>query len=119
MCISCRIIKVVDDLTSRLQFPGQQEWTLKFVRSHVASQVWKQDGQGELTIGINLLSEDEKALTNMTLDPVKTPSDVSPDDTDTAIYVSSSLVNGEFLHTRFSTRGRAIKYFTTRVADFF
>ena len=60
----------------------------------MASQVWKQDGQGELTIGINLLSEDEKALTNMTLDPVKTPSDVSPDDTDTAIYVSSSLVNG-------------------------
>ncbi|XP_052814790.1 latrophilin-like protein 1 isoform X2 [Mya arenaria] len=87
-----RIILSVDDLTNQVQLSTSD--SLQFIRDFIASEIWVQDGFGDLVIGINLSNTTAKMIEQDSLSSIKNPDDVDVPTVDAAIYLDENLVKG-------------------------
>lgn len=90
--INFRIILTVDELTNQLGLFGVN--FIQLIQDLVASEVWEQTGTNNLTIGISLNKTGTGVIEKKALSSVQQPEDVVVMETDTAIYLSQSLLKG-------------------------
>jgi hypothetical protein len=83
----------VDDLTNNLALLGKSN--AQFIQDLVVSEIWQQTGnENNVTIGISLDKTDNIEIKKDELSPVREPDNVEVPDTDTAIYLTKSLLEG-------------------------
>ncbi|XP_052814006.1 uncharacterized protein LOC128241063 [Mya arenaria] len=87
-----RIILSVDDLTNQVQLSTKD--SLQFIRDFIASEIWVQDGFGDLVIGINLSNTTATMIEQDSLSSIKNVDDVDIPTAETAIYLDENLVKG-------------------------
>ncbi|XP_053386553.1 uncharacterized protein LOC123538400 [Mercenaria mercenaria] len=87
-----RIIQSVDDLTNELGLAGKNY--VQFIQDLVASEVWEQTGGDDVTIGISLNQTGAKEIKKDALSSVRDAEVVEITGTDTAIYLTETLLKG-------------------------
>ena len=96
-----RIIESVEEITSNADlFSGK---TLRIVKSFLATEIWDQDGDGTIIIGLQLHQEGDTSINTINatdLLTVEQPDETDVNITDTAIYLDEQLLTGSnsFLH---------------------
>ncbi|XP_060578573.1 adhesion G-protein coupled receptor G2-like, partial [Ruditapes philippinarum] len=99
-----RIILSVDDLTNNLALLGKSN--AQFIQDLVVSEIWQQTGnENNVTIGISLDKTDNIEIKKDELSPVREPGNVEVPDTDTAIYLTKSLLEGKRTKLTFQIYG--------------
>lgn len=98
-----RIILAVDELTNNLEIFGSD--VVQFIQDLVLSEIREQYGSGSLTIGINLNQSEGAEIQKSAISSVQTPDDVDVMETDTAIYLTETLLKGEETRLTFQIYG--------------
>ncbi|XP_052814005.1 adhesion G-protein coupled receptor G6-like [Mya arenaria] len=86
------IIRSVDDLTNQVQL--STNGSLQFIRDSIVSEIWDQNGSGDLVIGINLSNTTGTAINKDSISSVKRPDDVDIPTAETTVYLGENLVKG-------------------------
>ncbi|KAL4217408.1 hypothetical protein ACF0H5_023858 [Mactra antiquata] len=99
-----RIILSADEITNGLNLLGKD--SVKIVKDFLASVVLEQSGVGDVTIGIKFNGTQDIRLNQDDINTVGMPAEVSVTDTDTGIYLTRNIAQGEATRLAFQIYGK-------------
>ncbi|KAH3774761.1 hypothetical protein DPMN_176154, partial [Dreissena polymorpha] len=104
-----RIVKSVDDLTNRIQLPGlidRDNESASFVEDYIASEVWLQNGDGRVVIGISVDNDSDRKIKPGSVTSLAEDSELRFNKTEVAIYLTKNLLKGNLTKLSFHVYSR-------------
>ena len=88
----------MDDLTNRIQLPGlidRDNESASFVEDYIASEVWLQNGDGRVVIGISVDNDSDRKIKPGSVTSLAEDSELRFNKTEAAIYLTKNLLKGK------------------------